>query len=331
MASSATHPPLPWMVLVLLVQAAVGPRAIGAIPASPYGGIPWPVPGTIEVEHYDLGGEGVAFHWSGLVPVWPGSDIRIAGPPGREPDSPSLVPQSPFFEEPTNHIALRAGEWLQFSVHCSEAAFYSVHLSAAEPPILWADLPSDGLEQVPLPGEAVLHLELDGKDVTGPVTGLPKTVCPRIWIPAGDHRIRMIADRVKPEGGFRFLVEDPPGFLQEAAPGTVLDRVRRAADGTFFAMIAPAGLPRLEPAPGAFWLRVLSEGSGRVVGGPFLAEVGETIRLEALGTSEWIHFEGWSDGSTDNPRTLQLDRDLYSGSPICPGRASRVRRHPGIH
>jgi hypothetical protein len=28
----------------------------------PYGGTPWAIPGTIEAENYDLGGEGVAYH-----------------------------------------------------------------------------------------------------------------------------------------------------------------------------------------------------------------------------------------------------------------------------
>ncbi|MBN8248917.1 MAG: hypothetical protein J0L84_15930, partial [Verrucomicrobia bacterium] len=191
------------MAVLVLLHAASAATMTGASLASPYGGTRWPVPGIIEVEHYDLGGEGVAFHWKGLLPAWLNSDWLVPVPPGREPDSPSLVPKPPFFDGPTNSIALRAGEWLQYSVHCPEAGFYSVQLTAAEPPPWTTPASVRCVEQlVSFPGEATVHVELDGEDVTGPVAGLPATVCPRLWIPEGDHQIRVIVDRVK-EGGMQ--------------------------------------------------------------------------------------------------------------------------------
>lgn len=566
---SSNAPRLRGLLVMILASAAMKVPASHAAASSPYGGTPWPVPGVIEVEQYDLGGEGIGFHWNGLTPAWPGSDFLIEVPPGREPDSPSLVPKPPSVEGPTDCVALRAGEWLQYSIHCTEAGPYSFQFSTAEPPHRWdPGFVNCTATDIRVPGEASFHVELDGKDVTGPVEGLPETVCPRFWIPKGDHRIRVIVDRVKeggiqgtihwsdyawcldfiriqrvvtplrpvlvagseagfadgagpvarfqsdariagelaggelllldpgngalrgvarsgwvrtlaghpgnpprdglgtnagigtlldvavdpagviwvlearddgeehlrrldpdgrvssvlsgrpvvqvrtpippaitppsintftvpmtrvvstasgrvdllgpvvqrvlvgiggqgctsyknvewhvrwnaaesgspepqvvetplpllesppsdrhrlvpePGGGFRLQVEEPPGFFQEAAPGVVVDMVRRAMDGTFFAMIAPAGLHRLDPSPEAVSLHVVPEGSGRVVGGPFLAAAGETIRIEALVASEWVHFEGWSDGSTDNPRTLQLDHDLFLTARFVPG------------
>ena len=46
-----------WIIVALL---ALGKSALAA--SAPYGGSPWPVPGTIEAEDYDTGGEGVAYH-----------------------------------------------------------------------------------------------------------------------------------------------------------------------------------------------------------------------------------------------------------------------------
>ncbi len=45
-------------------NSAVASAAFTVTSASqqPYGGVPWPIPGTIEAENYDLGGEGVAYH-----------------------------------------------------------------------------------------------------------------------------------------------------------------------------------------------------------------------------------------------------------------------------
>ena len=35
---------------------------------SPFKGTPWPVPGTIEAENFDEGGEGISYHDTGFVP-----------------------------------------------------------------------------------------------------------------------------------------------------------------------------------------------------------------------------------------------------------------------
>ena len=48
--------------LIILLSMTLMFGAIGFAQQSPYGGTPWPIPGKIEGEDYDVGGEGVAYH-----------------------------------------------------------------------------------------------------------------------------------------------------------------------------------------------------------------------------------------------------------------------------
>ena len=112
----------------------------------PYGGKPWPIPGTIEAEDYDTGGEAVAYHDTTEgnrddkyrkddVDIWYSSD-RYSG-----------------YYTGTN----ATGEWLEYTVKVVAGGMYSLDLNVATPE-----------------NSRKIHVMLDGEDITGPIR-LPNT------------------------------------------------------------------------------------------------------------------------------------------------------------
>ena len=85
---------------------------------SPYGGTARAIPGTIEAEHYDLGGEGCAYHDttagnSGNVLRTDGVDLQAASEGGH------------------NIGWVAAGEWLRYTVNVTAAGQYTLELRMA--------------------------------------------------------------------------------------------------------------------------------------------------------------------------------------------------------
>ena len=110
---------------------------------SPYGGTPSTVPGTIEAEDYDLGGEGHAYHDSdpqntgGLYRPDDGVDIESCSDSGGGFDVGWI----------------QAGEWMQYTVNVGDSGTYQIGARVASA--------STG---------GALHFEVDGTDVTGSMT-----------------------------------------------------------------------------------------------------------------------------------------------------------------
>ncbi|MBK9132726.1 MAG: sulfatase-like hydrolase/transferase [Gammaproteobacteria bacterium] len=86
----------------------------------PYGGTPWPIPGVIEAENYDLGGPGIAYqdatvgndgnlYRSDNVDIWNASDVSGAYMVG----------------------STKAGEWLEYTVEVQSAGSYMLNLRVA--------------------------------------------------------------------------------------------------------------------------------------------------------------------------------------------------------
>ena len=50
------------IVVFVVMIAWLHSADVFAQASTPYGGEPWPIPGIIEAEDFDLGGEGVAYH-----------------------------------------------------------------------------------------------------------------------------------------------------------------------------------------------------------------------------------------------------------------------------
>jgi len=106
-----------------------------------FGGIPRPIPGRIEAEDYDVGGQGVGYfdtttgNEQGAF-VYRADDVDIK--PSRE----------------GGHAVgwFAAGEWLVYTVNVKRDGLYSLHARVGSA----------------LPGRT-FHVEVDGRDVTGPI------------------------------------------------------------------------------------------------------------------------------------------------------------------
>ena len=157
--------------------AATAPTPTPPPPPSasgPYGGTPAAIPGTIEAENYDLGGEGVAYHDttagnSGNVYRTDGVDLIAASDTGGG-------------YEVTNAVA---GEWLKYSVKVGSAGTYTITVRVA----------SSGTG-------GQFHIELDGVNATGAMS-VPNTRGWQTWqtitktgvsLTSGAHVMRLVLD-----------------------------------------------------------------------------------------------------------------------------------------
>ena len=141
----------------------------------PYGGLWQQIPGTIHVERYDMGGEGIGFHYPRGTNDW--SNFRNGG---IEMSYDSHTGQS-FIGWPVT------GEWIDYSVNVLEAGRYSFVVPVAS-----------------TAGGSLFHFELDGTDVTGPMTipttGSYQTFQPiekdGVYLPWGHHVLRLVMESI---------------------------------------------------------------------------------------------------------------------------------------
>jgi N-acetylneuraminic acid mutarotase len=146
---------------------------------SPHGGTAWAVPGLIQAEDFDDGGEGVAYHDTDAVNE--GGAYRSTGV--------DLEPTSDTGGG-TNVGYVRAGEWLEYTVNVATAGAYTLDLRVA----------SLG------PGGA-MHVEAGGANLTGSLT-IPDTGGWQSWqtlsvpvqLSAGQQVLRVAFDSVGASG-----------------------------------------------------------------------------------------------------------------------------------
>jgi hypothetical protein len=138
----------------------------------PFGGTPWAVPGTIQNEDFDEGGEGAAYHdhTSGNAGgVYRATDVDIA----RDTLGGYTVGWA------------GAGEWLNYTVNVAVSGTYRLTARIASPG-------SGG----------ILHVEFNGVDRTGPIQ-VPATGGWQVWrgvaatvsLDAGVQTMRLVLDR----------------------------------------------------------------------------------------------------------------------------------------
>ncbi len=92
----------------------------GTSSLTPYSGAPAPVPGTIQAENFDNGGEGVAYHdttGGNSGGAYRPTDVDIEAAPGGGYD--------------VGWVA--AGEWLNYTINVASAGTYTVQLRVASP------------------------------------------------------------------------------------------------------------------------------------------------------------------------------------------------------
>ncbi|MDM7926038.1 MAG: carbohydrate-binding protein, partial [bacterium] len=86
---------------------------------APYGGTPRPVPGTVQAENYDAGGEGVAYH-----------DADAANQGGRHRTGEGVDVED-CGEGGYNVGYVQTGEWLEYTVQVRSAGDYTIRFRAA--------------------------------------------------------------------------------------------------------------------------------------------------------------------------------------------------------
>ncbi len=145
-------------------------------PQTPYNGTPHQIPGRIEAEEYDRGGEGQAYHEADASGNQGAATIRN--------DQVDIETTSDETGE-YNICYIRQNEWLEYTVNVQTAGTYMLDLRLAAS--------GDG---------KLLHVEIDSVDISGPVQ-VPNTGDWQSWatvtvnginLTPGEHVVRIAFD-----------------------------------------------------------------------------------------------------------------------------------------
>ncbi len=153
-------------------KTAVKPAApAGPYRGTPHGGKAWPIPGKVEIEDFDDGGQDVAYHVNS-----PGK----GGCVHRPQEAVNLMVNGGRMVSCVNS----RGNWLNYTVDVAATGTYDVVVCMA----------TAGTGKT-------IHLELDGVDVTGPIEGTNNgwdhfvDVMKRgVKLTAGRHVMRLCVD-----------------------------------------------------------------------------------------------------------------------------------------
>ena len=172
-----------------VLQVALAPTE-----QQPYPGPdPHPIPGKIEAEDYDIGGEGEAYH--DITSGNAGGEYR-----GDDVDIEAISGTVGGYDVGW----ISEGEWLEYTVDVASDGVYDIQVRVAS----WADktvsetLPIVGTITWTVPLTKTSHIEFDGTDVTGPMTFVStgswqywtSTFARRIPLMAGQHVMRLSMD-----------------------------------------------------------------------------------------------------------------------------------------
>ena len=147
-----------------------------------YGGTPASLPGTIQAEHFDEGGQNVAY-----------ADTTAGNSGGSFRTTDVDIQPTSDVGAGFNVGWIKPGEWLAYSTQVSQSRSY----------LLSARVASNG-------AGGTFHVEVDGADVTGPIT-IPNTGGHQKWttvtrsgvaLTAGARRIRIVFDASSATGSF---------------------------------------------------------------------------------------------------------------------------------
>jgi len=137
----------------------------------PYNGTAWPIPGTIEAENYDTGGQFVAYY------------DTTAGNSGGQYRSDDVDIET-CSEGGYDVTGIKTGEWLEYSVDVDASGLYKVTARVAS---------VDSNQQ--------FRIEFDGRDETGPVIFSPTggaqvfgNTDVNVFLKKGPHTMRLLMD-----------------------------------------------------------------------------------------------------------------------------------------
>jgi hypothetical protein len=165
------------------IQNAVATPSSPTSPTSSYAGTPYSgtaiaLPGTIEVENFDKGGQGVAFN-----------DLSAgnAGGQYRTAEAVDIVASNDAAGGGFVVNNFQTGEWMAYTVNIATAGSYDIAIRASN--------------NFGAPG--AFHVELDGTNITGsvpvPVTGAWNTyqwvTKTGVTLPAGRHVLKLVSDK----------------------------------------------------------------------------------------------------------------------------------------
>jgi len=160
--------------LLSAISSVVLKRSPAVAVQRPYNGVRFAIPGEIEAEQYDLGGEGLGYH-----------DLSRGNSGGAFRYDNVDIEVNPGMIDDHKVAGIEAGEWLNYSVIVTTAGAMTLHASVASA--------SAG---------KTFHIELDGIDISGKLT-VPNTGGWQNWrtvsvntsyIPKGKKNLRIVMD-----------------------------------------------------------------------------------------------------------------------------------------
>jgi len=220
-------------------------HTIASLVQTPFEGTPRAMPGVIQVEDFDNGGEGLAYH-----------DTTASNSGGKYRNTDVDLETNADGGAGFNLGWTAAGEWLEYTANVATAGTYNIEIRMA----------SSG-------GGGTFHLEFDGVNKTGaipvPSTGGWQTwqtlTIPGVSLNAGQQVLRVSLDTIGASGAvanfnyFNFIAittapAAPSGLVATAASSTQINlawtdnsnnedgfRIERSTDGANFSEIGTVG------------------------------------------------------------------------------------------
>lgn len=193
---------IPGLAVFFLIAALLPWRAASA--GTPYGGSAWAVPGTVQAENFDLGGQNVGY-------FNPGN----SNPGGQYRDEGVGIEASGDSGGGYNIGWTTAGQWLNYTVNVANAGSYTAQIRVA----------SQG-------AGGSFHLRVDGVAAT-PSLSVPdtggwqnwRTVSSPITLSAGSHVIQLRMDSVGPgnsTGNFNWFAIGSAASMPDFGPNVVV-------------------------------------------------------------------------------------------------------------
>jgi hypothetical protein len=180
-------------------SAAITVTVINSGPVqSPYGGTARAIPGTIQAEDYDLGGQGISFN--DLSATNQGGAYRT-----------DAVDVEANTDGGYNVAYALAGEWLEYTVNVTSAGTYKLDLRVAA-----------------TTAGKTFHIEMDGVNISGVVT-VPNTSGWDVWqtvsvntisLTAGQKIMRVVFD--SPDFNLNYLTFSAPPAMSAASTESIV-------------------------------------------------------------------------------------------------------------